>query len=220
MLKSIIFDLEGTFVDTWRLYWEIFDETTTKLNLPRAPKQEFLTLLDQGYSLEEMFFKIYPSMDEKSLLNWLEEMHSLYREREHLVPLMPGVEETLRLLKARGLRMAIFTSMVYPAALLWTWLDRLGIRDFFEVVITGTDVLRKPAPDGIIKCLEKLEVLPYECMIVGDSQADIIAGRGAGVKTVAVTGGVDTKEALLEENPDFLIEELTQLSSLLDCCKE
>jgi beta-phosphoglucomutase-like phosphatase (HAD superfamily) len=55
MIKGIIFDLEGTLVDTWKIYWEVFNETAIKLNLPRAPKQEFLTLLDQGCSLEETF---------------------------------------------------------------------------------------------------------------------------------------------------------------------
>ena len=214
MIKGIIFDLEGTLVEVWEVYAEIVRQIAIKFNLSPMPKQELFTLVDQGYNLREIFSKYYPSADEETVANWLKEGDQLFVANPFSVK--PEVKEMLQSLQGRGLRMGIVTSTPFPPDAIWSWVEGLGIKDFFKVVITGTEVLRKPAPDGIIKCVEKLRLSPEECISVGDSRVDIIAGKSAGVKTVAFSGGIATKEALLEDKPDFLIEELPHLLSLLD----
>jgi HAD superfamily hydrolase (TIGR01509 family) len=213
MIKGVIFDLEGTLVDVWEVYAEIVRQIAIKFNLSPIPKQELFTLVDQGYNLKEVFSKFYPFADKETLSNWMKEGDRLFVENPFSIK--PEVKEMLQSLKGRGLRMGIVTSTPFPPDAIWSWVGELGIKDFFEVVITGTEAPRKPAPDSIIKCVEKLRLSPEECLSVGDSRADIVAGRGAGVKTVAFSGGVATKETLLAEKPDFSIEELTQFPSLL-----
>ena len=213
MIKGIIFDLEGTLIEVWEVYAEIARQIAIKFNLPAIPKQDLFTLVDQGYNLREIFSKSYPFADKETLSNWLKEGDRLFMGNSFSVK--PEVKELLQSLKGRGLRMGVVTATPFTPDAIWSWIDELGIKDFFEVVITGTEMPRKPAPDSMIRCVEKLGLSPEECMSVGDSCVDIIAGRDTGVKTVAFSGGVAAKETLLEEKPDFLIEELTQVSSLL-----
>ena len=87
---------------------------------------------------------------------------------------------------------------------------------FIDAMVTGSEARRKPAPDTVIQCLKSLEVLPEECIFVGDSQADMIAGKAAGVRTVAITTGVARSPALAAESPDFIFDNLLSLVGKLD----
>ena len=78
-------------------------------------------------------------------------------------------------------------------------------------MVTGAEAPAKPAPDGLIKCIKELGLSAEECVFVGDSRVDVIAGRKAGVKTVAVHTGVADKELLAEEEPDYLLGNLNLL---------
>jgi len=122
----------------------------------------------------------------------------------------------LKLLKQRGLRIGVVTSRSMLAEKQWQELEELKVAHLVDAVVTASDSRKKPAPDTVIECLECLRVLPEECVIVGDSLADIIAGKAAGVKTVAVTTGVADLPTLTVESPDFIFDSLPSLISELD----
>ena len=71
----------------------------------------------------------------------------------------------------------------------------------------------KPAPDVILRSLEALGAKPGDCLMVGDSAADMEAGRRAGVKTCAVTYGYGKREALAQFEPDYWIDDLRELTA-------
>ena len=95
-------------------------------------------------------------------------------------------------------------------------LKELGIDHFIDVVVTSAVSKRKPAPDTVIECVELLNILPEECIMIGDSQADIIAGKAAGVGTVGVATGVASISVLAQESPDFVFDNLLSLTDNLD----
>ncbi|MFC2068215.1 HAD family hydrolase, partial [Chloroflexota bacterium] len=80
----------------------------------------------------------------------------------------------------------------------------------------AAEVAAKPAPDGLIKCLRELGLSAEECIFVGDSSLDIMAGRAAGVRTVAIYNGVASKEALAEQEPDCILDDLSLLLPYLN----
>jgi phosphoglycolate phosphatase len=73
----------------------------------------------------------------------------------------------------------------------------------------------KPSPQAFIQCAEKLNVETGECLVVGDSVADVRAGKNAGAKTVAVLSGIFSRAELEEEKPDLILESVSKLPEFL-----
>jgi HAD superfamily hydrolase (TIGR01509 family) len=95
-------------------------------------------------------------------------------------------------------------------------LRRLALIPFFQHVQGGSPGLRlKPAPDTILAALTALHCAPPHAMVVGDTPADVLAGKAAGTKTCAVTYGFGTREALLQCAPDHVIESFRELVDLV-----
>jgi phosphoglycolate phosphatase-like HAD superfamily hydrolase len=99
---------------------------------------------------------------------------------------------------------------------MWAELRELSIAQFFDAVVTGSDQPRKPAPDGIIACLGKLNLAAEDSVIVGDAKADLIAGKKAGVRVIVLSKGGTIGETFAPEQPDTVIDNLTQLVRLLE----
>jgi phosphoglycolate phosphatase len=100
----------------------------------------------------------------------------------------PGVPETLRALKARGLRIAVVTNK--PESATREILASLDLAPLIEAVVGGdTAPERKPHPAPVLLALERLAVAPAEAVMVGDNHHDVSAARAAGVRAIAVTYG-------------------------------
>ncbi|MGP9022679.1 HAD family hydrolase [Streptomyces sp. BR1] len=103
----------------------------------------------------------------------------------HRVPLMPGVQDTLDRLRREGIRTAVASAA--PRSWVLGCLERHGVRDVFETVVTADDVERKkPAPDVYLEAVRRLGVAPARCLAVEDSLAGVAAARAAGLRVLAV----------------------------------
>jgi HAD superfamily hydrolase (TIGR01509 family) len=92
-------------------------------------------------------------------------------------------------------------------------LEQFGLAPYFDH-IQGTDGFpSKPAPDVILKSIERLGVAPEQCLLIGDAAPDMEAGRRAGVRTCAVTWGYGDLEAMRTHQPDFWIHSAAELLS-------
>ena len=99
-------------------------------------------------------------------------------------------------------------------------LRRLGLSPFFQHIQGGTPDLRlKPAPDTILAALAALHCAPPHALMVGDTPADILAGKAAGTMTCAVTYGFGGREALLQCAPDYVIDTFAELLPLVRSIK-
>lgn len=220
MIKGVIFDLDGTILDSLDAFWRAFNAGVATFKLEPVAKERLLALMNRGASLAEILGDIYPGLRVEPV-SVIEEIKVEIRKEylalsEDEVELTSGAKEMLSQLRLKGLKIGVVTSRSVPPDRGWRELTNLQVAHFIDVMVTGAKAKRKPAPDTVVECLERLELLPEECIFVGDSQVDIIAGRAAGVRTVAVATGVTDRQALASESPDFIFDNLPEFMGKLD----
>ncbi len=218
MVKGIIFDFDETLVNSLETYWQVFRCGAEGLNLPAPKREELVALLSEGRGLLEILSQIYPALDKEAILNCAEKMREVSGDvvKEFPITVKPGVKEVLGLLKMKGMKIGLVTGRVFPSEQMWAELRELSIAQFFDAVVTGSDLSRKPAPDGIIACLEKLNLAPEDSVIVGDTKSDLIAGKRAGVRVIILSNEAAVGEAVAPEQPCMVIDNLTQLVMFLE----
>jgi HAD superfamily hydrolase (TIGR01509 family) len=143
-------------------------------------------------------------------------LKAYYRATATKTRLMPNVAETLERLSGKA-KLALITMRHVPKKKIIEELESLGIAKYFAYVVTALDTHNpKPSPEAYAKCSEHLNVEGCECAVVGDSVADIRAGKAAGAKTVAVLSGLFSFEELENEKPDLILESVEELPAFLE----
>jgi pyrophosphatase PpaX len=204
----VVFDLDGTVVDTVELIVESFRYATSTV-LGEVLPDEFI-LAGVGRPLRTQM--------ERLSVEHAQELYDVYREYNHrrhdeLIRGYDGIEEVLDALKAAGRRTGIVTSksrdttgMAFRA---------VGLEERFDVVVTATDTTEhKPSPVPLQLCLQRLGATAAGSIYVGDSPYDIQAGAAAGMATAAVAWGVFGREVLVAAGPDFWLDEPRDLLAL------
>ena len=204
----VVFDLDGTVVDTVELIVESFRYATSTV-LGEVLPDEFI-LAGVGRPLRTQM--------ERLSAEHAQELYDVYREYNHrrhdeLIRGYDGIEEVLDALKAAGRRTGIVTSksrdttgMAFRA---------VGLEERFDVVVTATDTTEhKPSPVPLQLCLQRLGATAAGSIYVGDSPYDIQAGAAAGMATAAVAWGVFGREVLVAAGPDFWLDEPRDLLAL------
>jgi HAD superfamily hydrolase (TIGR01509 family) len=160
-----------------------------------------------GYHLDDCFTEVLPHYDRVQLDELVQSYRTIYPARKHAATsVYPGVDEALRKL---GGRKGTATTKGTPTTR--AILEQFGLLPYFDHV-QGTDGFPcKPAPDVLLRSLEALGGRPEGCLFVGDSAADMEAGRRAGVKICAVTYGYGNREHMAGHEPDYWISDLRQL---------
>ena len=178
MKIAALFDLDGVLIDSESIYtvfWNRMNELfpTGIDNFPYVIK---------GTTLPQILDRYFPYPEVQAELR----VYLKKQEAEMVYRIFPGVERFLRALKEKGIPTAIVTSS--NDAKMKVLFDSLpGFRDYFDVVVTDTDVTRsKPDPQGYMLAAERLGVPSEHCVVFEDSRAGLEAGRRAGGKVVAV----------------------------------
>jgi phosphoglycolate phosphatase len=197
-----LFDVDGTIMDSAP------DICAAQIEMlaahGRDVSEEFLRRYI-GFHLTNLFHDLgFPEEAAESLIL---EYRTIYWDRKHAATrVYPGVAE---MLGALGGRKSTATTKTTPTTRLI--LEQFGLLQHFEHV-QGTDGFpAKPEPDVILASLKALGVAPEECLLVGDSAADMEAGRRAGVRLCAVRWGYGDVEAMEKWKPDFWIDEPAEL---------
>lgn len=204
----VVFDLDGTVVDTVELIVESFRYATRTVLGEVLPDEVITAGVGQ------------PLMGQMERLSaeHARELYDVYREYNHrrhdeLIRGYEGVAEVLGGLKAAGRRLGIVTSKSRDTTAMA--FRAVGLREHFDVVVTASDTSEhKPSPVPLRLCLERLEAAADGALYVGDSPVDIEAGRAAGMATAAVAWGVFGKAALLATAPDYWLDEPRELLGL------
>lgn len=215
-LEAVIFDLDGTLLDSLPLFCHVIRETWEKLGFPAPDQQTIRKLLNRGQSFWDFWPQLVPptyaaNAAVKSYAQDLEKEIWVIAFRR-LARLVPGAAEALRKLKAAGLKLAIVTSRSGGENYLPFARAGVPMEEYFLAVITPEQVKPfKPAPDPILVCLERLGTEPFRAAYVGDSLADIKAGKAAGVLTIGVLTGAGTAETLAAEGADKIVSSVADL---------
>lgn len=218
MIKAVLFDLDGTLLDTIDIFWQAFNTGVAMFHLEPVPRVRIMALMNRGEKLHLMMNDVYPGLNIEEGSPILAAMVAEIRKRfnDGGVGLMKGARALLESVKSKGLRLGVVTARSVPQEKVMSELKALNIDHYFDVVMTSAGSKRKPAPDTVFKCVETMGVSCDECIIVGDSNADVVAGRAAGMKTVAVAAGVAFRHELLADSPDFIFSDLPSLMAGLD----
>ena len=210
---TILFDLDGTLVDTVDAFYQLAKRTGAEFGLEVSRERMYETL-NHGISYWDHVVpettEDRPAMIKKLNNRAMELWPELIKDSAGA---FTGVVETLSGLKTAGFALGIVTgSGKWSLDLLYG----LGVAGMFDAVITGYDVKkRKPDPEGLNKCLERMDVAPGDAVYVGDSVIDMQASRAAGVLPIAVLTGAGTSANLCEAGAYRIVLSHEQVSDLL-----
>ncbi|RKH36399.1 HAD family hydrolase [Corallococcus sicarius] len=200
--RGILFDLDGTLVDSLPDIIASFLHGFAHLGLPVPPIAEVRALI--GQPLDVMYTQFAP--DHVPLLCATYREHYPLNFLNHSRPFR-GVERVLRTLRERGYLLAVATTKRSDMAR--RFVDALGMGDLLHHV-QGTDGFpHKPAPDVLHRALAALGT--GGLWMVGDTTLDLRAGQAAGLRTYAVTWGTHSQEELALATPDELQPDLERL---------
>lgn len=212
-VKGVLLDLDGTIVDSKEAYIEALKAAFSALgrkNFDVKIAKEIPRTLEQNLPINDLIKNVNAQRFLEAYLK------AYYETTMSKAKLMPHTTETLKKLSEKA-KLALITMRHVSKRRIIRELENFGIAKYFQSVITALDTFHpKPSPEALKKCAKKLNVKIGECVVVGDSVADIKAGKKAGAKTVAVLSGIFRKEELEKEKPDFIIESVNQLPKILE----
>ena len=214
MTGLIVFDFDGTLGDTRANIVKTMRDTMLAEGLPEATDEAIAATI--GVPLEKCFEMLYPGLP----AGRIHELAATYRlifekNRKILVPaLFPGVKETLSALYGKGITLTVASSRSSPS--LKGFLRDMDIEKYITYVLGADNVERaKPDPEPVLKTLRELGFPPDQAWVVGDMPVDILMGKRAGAKTVAVTYGNAGLADLEKVAPDFIIGDISELEAIV-----
>jgi HAD superfamily hydrolase (TIGR01549 family) len=210
--KGILFDLDGTIVDSTEAYLEAAKQAFHAIGKDPPEKQKALEIpkrLEQNLPITDIVTDNLTDF----LIHYLKTFYSVTQEK---IKPLPNVEKTLATL-AQNAKLALITMRSTPKTEVKTELERFQIAKYFTYIVTSQDTHKpKPSPEALIKTVEALDVNMCDCIIVGDSVIDIQAGKAAGTQTVAVLSGLYSRVELAREQPDLILADVNQLLGHVD----
>lgn len=209
-IKSILFDVDGTLLDTKEYIYGAFNFAITKHGLDKITQAQIDAVI--GQPLVECYKILAPNGDVELLCN----SHRQFQENNlNLSKSFKNTKSVLKQLKKKGYKLGAVTNRSNTVLLT---LKQDGLLEYFNAVVTSDDLSLKklkPNPEHLLFALKKISGEPEFSLMVGDTPTDMKAGKAAGIKTVGATYGAAGKAALSLEKPDYLIDDLFDLLKLL-----
>ncbi|KGM06867.1 Phosphoglycolate phosphatase [Methylophaga thiooxydans] len=213
----VLIDLDGTLVDSVPdLAW-VTDQMLDSFNLPPRGETKVRKWVGNGVKslvkralTDQLDGEPKPVMLEKAIPVFM----ALYEQHACVESsLYPGVKQGLAWLKQQRIRLGCVTNK--DARFTLPILDKLGIHDDFDIVISGDTLPRKkPDPAPLLHGAEFFGVTPDKAMMIGDSVSDVKASRAAGFSIVCVSYGYNHGADIRTTEPDAVIDTFAELESL------
>jgi phosphoglycolate phosphatase len=206
-LDGVIYDLDGTLVDSKDDLADSVNEMLARLGLPGRDPAVIHGFIGEGAErlIRRSLGPVQEGRYPEAAPIWREEYA---RRLVSKTRLYQGMAEVLRLPPPTR---AVLTNK--PGAFARQILAALGVGEAFRCVLGGDEGPRKPAPDGLLRLCGMLGILPGRALLVGDSAVDLDTGRAAGVQVCAVTWGLGEHAALA--GADYLCRTPSELGELL-----
>jgi phosphoglycolate phosphatase len=207
----ILFDLDGTLIETAPEIADAVNDTLAGLGLPAVSQQEVNDWIKalarlRGLTPQQVRdAEAFPAIEAEFGQHYQRRCGT----RSHLYP---HVRETLQALRAAGVKLVVMTNK--EGRYTQTVLDAHQMTPLFDHVISGDTLpVKKPNPAGIADCLERFGVAPARALFVGDSSIDVATARNGGIAVWALPYGYNMGEPIESCHPDRVIPDLSALTT-------
>lgn len=209
-LDLLIFDLDGTLVDTRQDLTNSVNYVRKIFGLSELPLAEVMRYVGDG--VHKLMERSLQSEDPGMIEDAIQIFARHYREHcLDFSTLYEGAREVLDHFRAK--KMAVISNK--PDEFTLAILKGLGVDHYFNIILGGDSQPElKPSPAPILHILKELAAPPERAVIIGDGTTDIESGKRAGVHTCAVTYGYRSRVALAPAKPEFMIESLRELVNI------
>jgi len=209
IIKNIIFDLDGTLIDSSDGVVEAVNYSLRQMNQPQQPPDVIKQYI--GYPLSKM----YPDFTDAPVKDLYR--HFQMKAAESVVNstvALPGAKDILHRLHGEGYHIGIGTTKVRRHIM--GIVDRFGWQDLIIAFTGGDEVPRvKPDPAVFVETMARMKALPEETVVVGDTENDVIAARAVPVKVIGIRSPYGGDEKLRASGPDLIIDSLDGLFEAL-----
>lgn len=218
-IKAVVFELDGTLVDTQTGIQLAAEEMLADLDLPHDNAANVIDWMGDGF--QKLIHRILSRQFDGKAPDFLFRVASAsflkaYQKRFDVTcTLYPEVETCLQHLSSHKILKAVLTNQSTSQAN--ETLNKFGIRGYFDLVL-GQDALEgpKPSPAGLYEAAFQLRLKPEELMMVGGSVNDVNAARSAGCPVACVSYGYNYGVDIRKASPDVILASLADLSVLID----
>jgi HAD superfamily hydrolase (TIGR01509 family) len=211
-VKAILFDLDGTIVNSKPAYIEAAKTAFQANGLEPPTRQTALQIpkrLEQNQPIDDL-----TKTNTQQFLNIY--LKTFYAITEVKTKPIPNIHTALETLQQKA-KLALITMRNVPNAKLTKELQHFRLAHYFTHIITAQDTHKpKPSPEALIKTIKAIDIQICDCLIIGDSPSDIKAGKTVGTKTAAVLSGLYTRQELAKLNPDLILKDATQLPHYIE----
>ena len=218
--KVIIFDLDGTLIDSSSDLALAINHMLQSINRSTFALDEIhnwvgngaQTLVKRALSGSTIIAK---SINETEFQNALDIFLKFYAENLAVKTVTyPHVHNTLAQLKEQGYKLVIVTNK--PFDFVAPILESLKLKEYFEFYLGGDSLKeKKPNPAPLLYVCEQLNVVPAQCIMVGDSSNDILAAKACGMESIGLTYGYNYGEHISTYKPDIYFSDFSEISKTL-----
>ncbi len=211
-VEGIVFDLDGTLIDSINAYFEVFRDAVAHVGII-VNREDVLDPMVTGSLIWDRAVPFGISNREEKIAKCMSVIPQIFAEAIKKVKVFPGVESVLRTLLGRNLKLGLVTNSRRPA--LYP-IEEQKITHYFESIITSEDGFpQKPSPLALLECLRRLSVKPRNALSVGDSPLDIRAGNLAETLTIGVLSGIGNLQQLESERPIAVLSDINEILRFL-----
>ncbi|ETT47322.1 MULTISPECIES: pyrophosphatase PpaX [Paenibacillus] len=212
MIECVLFDLDGTIVDTNELIISSFMYALKDNGLAPLTREEIIPHM--GTTLQQQM-RVFSGLEDVN--GTLEKSYRSYNNEHHdeLVRSFPLVKETIEELSRRGIKLGIVTTKIRPTTI--KTLERFDLLKYMDTIVTVNDVTEpKPHPEPVLTAVKNLGVDPRKTLMIGDSAVDIQSAKAAGVYAVGVSWSLKGEDTLRKYDPDFIIHNMKDIIEIME----
>ncbi|RUT31963.1 pyrophosphatase PpaX [Paenibacillus zeisoli] len=211
MIETVLFDLDGTIVNTNELIITSFLHVMDK-HYPEPPFTREQIIPHMGLTLEQQLRQFTGREDVAELVTDYRAYNMLHHDA--LVREFPNVHKVISRLHAKGITLGVVTTKMKPSTILA--LETFDLLKFMKEIVTLNDVENpKPHPEPVLTAIQRLGADPKTTLMVGDSPADLQSARAAGVQSAGVAWSLKGAEVLKKYDPDYILNDMTDLYGVL-----
>jgi HAD superfamily hydrolase (TIGR01549 family) len=211
-ISLIIFDLDGTLIDSKSAIVSSVNLMLKQLGLPKLSAPKIVSYIGHGVKQlvrDSLGLRANELFEQAYKIYWKNLTSGVERESR----LFPGVKPVLSHFKDKQLVVVSNSA----EEVIRSVLKKRGIQEYFTAVFGGDDEMcLKPSACQIECALETLKIERRRCMMVGDMAIDVLAGKAAGVFTCGVTYGIGKKGDIKRAGPDFMIDDIKKLIKIIE----